>query len=115
MVLGGYGHCVRALLIGEVLPYAWGCPEVYAGGCFYTAHVTLKCGQRKCISFVVITMCCVSWVYVRTNCVQAVVQREKTRYYLRYIELNRNRPEIQTPCCNYNGSYRGALKIMILV
>ena len=47
MVLGGYGHCVRALLIEEVLPSAWGCLEVYAGGCVYTSHVTLKCRTKK--------------------------------------------------------------------
>ena len=80
-----YGRCVWALLIGEVLPQAWGCLEVYTGGCVYASHVTLKCWTKE----VHITcghdnvLCLMG---VRTHGLRASVRTEnKACYYKKYI------------------------------
>ena len=51
--------------------------------------------------------------YVRTAC--KLSYREKNLLLHEIYKIELNGPEIQTPRCNYSGSYRGALKIMILV
>ena len=49
----------------------------------------------------------------RTNCVQAVVQRENLLLHEIY-KIDLNESGIPTPRFNYSGSHRGALTIMIL-
>ena len=113
MELGRYGNCVWALLIGEVLLRP-GDVQMFRRKVVSIRRMWLsRAGQRKCILFVVITMCCVWWVYVCAHCVQAVVQRESL--LLREIyKIYLNESGIPTPHFNYRGSYRGTLMIMIL-
>ena len=53
------------------------------------------------------------FTYVRTVCKRSYKEKNLLLHEIYKIEMKR--PEIQTPRCNYSGSYRGALKIMILV
>ena len=108
-----YGRCVRALQLGRHFLRPGDVWRFIREGVSIRRMWLSSAGQRKCISFVVITMCCVWWVYVRTDCVQEVIQRANLLHEIYTIDLNES--GIPTPRYNYSGSYRGALTIMILV